>query len=241
MSAVVTGSRQRFAERRRRRRWRSARPLVVLAAAGVLAAVVLSVVWFTSVFGVRNVEVVGAGAVSEQDITAAAEVRSGEPLARVDVDAVRSRVAALPGVAAVRVRRAWPSTLRITVTERVAVAVAREGGGLWLVDAQGVLFQQVTAAPGDLPTLRFDSFDPTDPRVRAALAVTDALPAQLRTQVGNVSAAGPESVELTMRDGRTVHWGGATKNDQKVLVLPALLRQPGSVYDVSTPSVVVVR
>jgi cell division protein FtsQ len=48
-------------------------------------------------------------------------------------------------------------------------------------------------------------------------------------------------VTLTLRDGRTVLWGGADESAAKARVLTALLGRSGTVYDVSTPSVVTVR
>src|SRR4029453_2649097 len=53
----------------------------------------------------------------------ASKVRLGEPYLGLDLNAIQARVAALPRVAAVRVKRDYPSTLRSTVTERPPVAV----------------------------------------------------------------------------------------------------------------------
>ena len=60
-------------------------------------------------------------------------------------------------------------------------------------------------------------------------------------QVTAVRAPTPESVTLTLSRGRTVLWGGAEQPAAKAAALTALLRRPGTHYDVSTPSVVTVR
>lgn len=196
-------------------------------------------VWFSGLFAVRGVTVVGSDARPAREVVAAAQVPMGRPLARIDTGAVRRRVAALPGVASVRVVRAWPSTVRIAVTERQPVAVVSQGDALWLIDGDGMLFERVRSAPSNLPQLAWP--DSGDKAARAALEVVRALPVSLRTLVDRVSARTPESVELRLRDGRSVMWGGADRNDEKARVLQALLRQPGESYDVSTPAVVVVR
>ena len=249
MSVVVSGSRRRFEARRRRRRWRSVQPVVLLAVVALVAGVAVWTVWFSSLLSVRRVTVVGSadqpggqlGRPVDHQVSAAARAALGRPLARVDLQAVRDRVEAIAGVASARVLRSWPSTLRVVVTERQAVAVVVRSGSPWLVDGRGVTFQQVPTAPQALPLLDVTDPDPRDPVTSATLAAVRELPVSLRARVRSVSASTPESVRLALRDGRSVMWGGADRGDEKARVLQALLHQPGTVYDVSTPSVVVIR
>src|SRR5689334_7992853 len=97
---------------------RSRRFRVGLAATGVVGAVLVWVVGFTSVVGVRNVDVRGTSVVSADAVRVAAGVPSGRPLARVDLGAVTARVETIPGVAHARVSRSWPSMLTIDIAER---------------------------------------------------------------------------------------------------------------------------
>ncbi len=78
----------------------------------------------------------------------------GTPLARLDTDEVADRVRALPSVASVDVRRSWPHTLVIEVTERTPVAVVAATDGFVVLDASGVVFNQVTARPPSVVLLR---------------------------------------------------------------------------------------
>ena len=55
----------------------------------------------------------------------------------VNVDEVQHAVTALPWIAQASVRRVWPDTLAINVTEQKAIAMWAKGG---LVNQQGVLF-----------------------------------------------------------------------------------------------------
>ncbi|HZB47744.1 MAG TPA: FtsQ-type POTRA domain-containing protein, partial [Mycobacteriales bacterium] len=180
-------------------------------------------------------------ALAAADVRAAAAVRPGEPLARVDTGAVADRVRALPGVARVAVTRSWPGTLRVAVTERTGVAVLPRGGATWLIDAGGVVFQRLAVRPSGVPRLSVAHAGPADPATRAALSALTALPPALARQVLVVAAPTPDSVTLTLTGSRTVMWGGSEESAAKARVLPAVLGRPGRHYDVSTPSVVTVR
>lgn len=70
----------------------------------------------------------------------------------VDVDSVRTAAEALPWAASARVRRMWPATLRVQITEQQAVAGWNDGGFL---NAAGEAFfpQAGMAAPAGLPQL----------------------------------------------------------------------------------------
>jgi cell division protein FtsQ len=72
-------------------------------------------------------------------------------LVSVDLDAVRSAVAALPWVDTVSVQRAWPRGLSVSVVEQVAAARWGESG---LLNTRGELFaSQATHIPPELARL----------------------------------------------------------------------------------------
>ena len=220
---------------------RRGRVLIGVAVAVVVLAAAVWVVGFTGLLGVRTVAVTGARALSADQIRSVAAVPDGQPLARVDTAAVAGRVRSLAGVARVAVSRSWPGTVRITVTERRGVAVVRRDGAGWLIDGAGVVFQRAPAGLRALPLLEVPGARPDDAGTRAALSALTALPPGVVEQVTVVRAATPESVTLTLSRDRTVLWGGAEQPAAKAAVLAALLRRPGTHYDISTPSVVTVR
>lgn len=209
-------------------------------AAAVLVIGAIWVVGFTGVLGVRQVTVTGVKALSADQVRAAAAVPDGRPLARVDTDAVAEHVRGLAGVERVAVTRSWPGTLRITVTERRGVALVDRGEAFWLVDPDGIVFQRLAGRP-KLPVLRIPGVAPDNEPARAALTAVTALSPALLARVGEVRAPTAEQVTLYLTDKRTVRWGGAADSAAKATVLSALLSRPGTVYDVSTPSVVSVR
>ena len=212
-------------------------------AAGAAVLVLVAAGWavgFSGLLGVRTVAVTGVTALSADQVRTAAAVPDGRPLARVDVGGIAERVRGLAGVERVAVARSWPGTIRITVTERRGIAIVSRDGGIWLVDPDGVVFQRVAARP-KLPLLVLPDVGPGNPAARSALAAVSALPAPVTAQLVQVKAPTPEQVTLVLTGRRTVLWGGAADSPAKAAVLTALLRRPGTHYDVSTPSVVTVR
>ena len=75
----------------------------------------------------------------------------------------------------------------------------------------------------------------------AAALVAGVLPAQVAHQIGSISAPSAETVTLTLTDGRTVLWGGTDRSPDKARLLPVLMGQPGSYFDLSDPSAVISR
>ena len=227
-------------------RWEQRRPLVITASLVTVAAFGLWLLLWSGVFGLSSVKVSGTSRLTNAQVLAAAGLRPGTPLVSLDIAAVRRRIAALPPVAAVEVHRDWPSTVRIVIRERQARAVVVTDAGLRLVDRAGVAFAAVASQPALLPRITVDRSGPgpgsgPDPAVRAAVAVLDALPGPLQTQVVGLSAASAESVQLTLKGHRQVVWGSVRDSARKAAVLAALLSRPAHVYDVSAPGVAVTR
>ncbi|AFM17910.1 cell division septal protein [Mycolicibacterium chubuense NBB4] len=196
--------------------------------------------YFTPIMSARNIVVTGLGAVTQDEVTAAAAVAPGTPLLQVDTDAVAERVADIRRVASARVQREYPSTLRITVVERVPVVVRDYPDGVHLFDKDGVDFATGPPPPG-VPYLDTEHPGPDDPATKAALEVMTSLRPEVASQVGRVSAQSVAAITLTLIDGRTVVWGTTDRTEEKALKLGALLTQPGKTYDVSSPDLPTVK
>jgi cell division protein FtsQ len=203
------------------------------------------VVGFSSVLGVGTVQVMGVSGALANDVRTGAAVPDGFPLARLDTGAIAARVGAIKQVRSVRVDKAYPSTVRIVVQPRIAVGyrpVAPGSATVRLVDAANVGFADAAAAPGRLPELVVPiGTASSDPAAGASAAVAGALTAGVARQVARISAATTESVTVTLRDGRTVFWGGLDRDSDKAKLLTALLAQPGRYFDISDPDAVVSR
>ena len=221
-----------------RRRW----PLLL--AVGLVVAVVASavyVVYFTSVLALRTVSVAGAGQAVEQQVREQLAPHLGEPLAELDTDALQQRLDTIPEIAASTVDRAWPNGLTVTVRLRAAVAVTKANDAWWSLDAGGVPFAPARIRPAKLMQVELATPGPRDPSTTAALAVLSALPASVTALVSSVRAASPYRIELVLTDKRTVIWGDPSASAQKAKVLPVMLQQPGTVFDLSDPTMVSVK
>ncbi|MCV7261146.1 cell division protein FtsQ/DivIB [Mycobacterium shimoidei] len=198
------------------------------------------ILYFTPVMSVRDVIVIGVGAVSREEVLDTAKVQLGTPLLQVDTGAIADRVAAIRRVASARVQRQYPSALRITVVERIPVVVKDFPDGPHLYDRDGVDFA-TAPPPAALPYIDVDNPGPSDPATKAALEVLTALRPEVAGQVGRIAAPSVASITLTLTDGRTVIWGTTDRTDEKAEKLAALLTQPGHTYDVSSPDLPTVK
>ena len=104
-------------------------------------------------FAVSDIQAVGRNRTCGTDLLSALGVRRGTPILAVDLQQARLRVESLPWVAAARVERRLPGTLRITLTERVPSAVWQNGGRSLLIDGQGTAIMPVATQMDGLPIL----------------------------------------------------------------------------------------
>ena len=223
-----------FRKRRHAGRWRRMRTLVL---ALLLVALVSGSVWlvfYSSYVTAQSVDVTGTRTVGESRIERAADVPTGTPLARVDLDAIRARVESISSVRRVEVSRSWPHTVHIAVTERTPIAVLDRGNGLQAMDSEGVLFGSFATRPRGLPLVRTDPDTRSEALVETA-RVIDALPERIAVRVEAVEVATIDEIQLVLSNGRRVLWGSAENSDQKAEVLGVLLKQPSQQIDVSVP------
>jgi cell division protein FtsQ len=218
---------RRIAERRKAiiaARVRRRRRLLGWGLAVIVLAVGVAYLIRTPLFGLSAVRVTGAEAVAEAEVLEAARVRLGEPYLGLDLAAIQGRVAALPRVAAVRVTRDYPSSLRIAVTERPPVASVSTGDIYWLVAADGTVLEAAGRRPADLPYVasvplpdgvRPGSRLPPGNELANALTALGGMAPQLKRQVTGVNARTLDSLEFTLKDGTRVLYGLAVDQPAK--------------------------
>jgi cell division protein FtsQ len=235
----------RIAERRksaRRRRWLQV-ALVVVVVLGIIG--VAAAALFTPVLGVRSIEVVGLSTLTQDEVVDSARLELGDPMLLVDPGGIHERVSSIPEVASVHVVRKWPSTVRIEIRERVAVALVAVGENAFrAVDASGHDFAAVEDRPAGLPLIAIDpqGID-TAGRIKAAVDVVLTLPEYLRLAITSVSADSPDDVRFMLTNGDQIRWGSPERADDKAAALAVLVSrtaavgQDVAVYDVSSPEV----
>ena len=196
------------------------------------AAFVVAAAWGavnSPLLDVDHISVAGAAHVTASAVREASGVEHGTPLVAVDVDATERAIARLPWVNSADVRRKWPGTMIVEITERVAVAVVPAADGGWaILDAAGRVLEVTTAEEGaalELPVLE-------GARPGAAGAVVDdqvgslrvlaRLPKEVAVTVRGVGADGAEVV-MRLEGGGEVRFGDASNIDEKVLALATVL------------------
>jgi cell division protein FtsQ len=206
---------------------------VVGLAAGVAWALLGS-----SFFVVRSVRISGSATVPRATVLAAAGVRLGTPLIRVDPGAVARRVERITQVQSARVTKSWPDTVVIWIKRRTAVLAVAARGGFDRMDRYGVVLGWGAAPPPGLILLASPPGSAATLRGNEVVLLTGTvvgdLPAWLRRQVTAVRAAGG-IVTLLLRGGATVTWGGPARGAEKAAELAILLRTGARYYDVSDP------
>jgi hypothetical protein len=101
---------------------------------------------------VRSITVEGCRRTSPDSIIRLSGVNKGEPLLRIDLDEIRTRVLRHPVVRDATVVRELPDTLRISVQERSPVAAVMEHD-FSLVDTNGVVVERVPVYPDGYPLI----------------------------------------------------------------------------------------
>ena len=193
---------------------------------------------------VRQVSVQGEGHTSRQTVLRASGLVRHPLMIDVDTGRLERRLEALPWVGRATVARNWPSTISISLHERVPAAVASTTGGDWaLIDSTGHVLLRSTGSAGaptapprlraPVPTLRgLEQLPATGSQLPAsassALRVLGTLQPPLISQVGSVDVLPNGEVALTLGTGVVVQLGDASRLKQELAATQAVLSQVGA-------------
>jgi cell division protein FtsQ len=211
---------------------------------GVLGlAIVIGASWAllgSSLLVVRHVKVTGNRQVSAAEVRAAAGIRQGTPLARLNSAAATRGVERIAWVQSAQVKRSWPDGVVISIQERTPSLIVASAGQFDVVDVHGVVVRRLLRRPSGMPLL---TAAPAALRgstaVRAAVLVLREVPGSVRQQVRSVTAVASGAVTLHLRGGITVRWGGTGDGAAKGRELTSLMRTKAHYYDISSPVVAV--
>ena len=223
---------RRNSDERRPSRWR-VRVLWLVALLVVLGGAVAAVV-FAPQLAVARVDVTGTDAVgTDPDLAAAVRdavaVEPGDPMLLIDVAATRSRVAALPEVASVSVRREWPDVVTVQVAPRRTVALVRVGeasaevapGGrvrtvLGAGQPPSALVAALTVDPALLQPAALQPGAVLPEPVRTAAIVLEQVPEPVRPALGDGRLAADGTLEFELQAGGTVRFGPLDRSPAKL-------------------------
>ena len=200
----------------------------------------------SAIFAVRHLSVAGNHRLTTSDIQRAAGLSGASNVIWMSTSSVERRLLADPWIASASVSRLLPSSLSITIRERIPVAVAaRPTGPDMLIASDGTVLGIATGGfrlpaiqvPANLTLKSGSRVSPSTPALRAA---TD-FPSLVRGRIATVSL-GREGIELLTRDGIRVIYGDAYAAAAKGAAIEAVLvwlqqhHVSPSYIDVSAPS-----
>ncbi|HEY8574804.1 MAG TPA: FtsQ-type POTRA domain-containing protein [Devosia sp.] len=102
-------------------------------------------------FAIGEISITGQTLTGEQAIFDALGVEPHTSTVSFDVEAARQRIAELPAVETVSVRKTYPGDLIVTITEETPVARWRVDGITFVIDAAGEQIGEDRGAYGELP------------------------------------------------------------------------------------------
>lgn len=158
-------------------------------------------------FGIHEVEIAAMPNAPEITDARVAEVRAlivpegRHSILSLDPDAVKTRVESLDWVAEARVRRLWPSTLRVEVTRRQEYALWQEGDQVSVIDSNGErLLAERAADHPDLPRVVGEG---AGPAAEPLLIALEDLP-QVRARLQQLVRIGDRRWNVELTSGATV-------------------------------------
>ena len=238
---------------------RARKLLYTASALAIIAVLYVVLVFFSPLLATQKITVRGASLLETTQVEQKLEPLRGVPLTRIDEKKVRELIGQDNVIRSVQVESRPPHELVVTLKERTAVAVVKQGDTYHTVDSDGVSLLESTTQPDtSVPLVHFSGDDPqTSVEFRTISTALSAMPSELLAQVKEASATSTSSITLTLRDNTTVQWGTAEESELKAKVLLSLRQaiakraqeesssgaqtQQVTVYDVSAPRVPVTR
>lgn len=119
----------------------------LLVAATFLSALFIyaySVLLSADYLAIKEVSVRGTKELTEQDILTLAKIKPQVNILSVNTEAVAKRISANPWVKQIYVGRELPDRLVLDVRERTPIALVKQGGAFYLMDAGGFVFKKLS-------------------------------------------------------------------------------------------------
>ncbi len=233
--------------------------VVLIIVVAVAAVGGFAVVYNSSLFTVENVTVSGVEHLTSDEMAQLANVPADTTLLRLDTDTIANRVKANAWVDDVKVKRVFPNTVELDVTEREVAAIveiptnsgssvkqwaiAKDHTWLMPIPEPGSEAAKTTSAKiyedaenvmhiKDVPigTKAEIGKECADSNVNNALDIISGMTTELADQVKEVSAGGTAETTLILDNGVEVAFGRAEDiRDKERVVLEILAQNPDGV------------
>lgn len=160
-------------------------------------------------FRLEQVHIQGASPAGQIAIRRALDLRQGQPLAGLDIEAVRAGVEQVGWVQEARVVRLLPDTLIIAVTERRPLAVWQSGGRTTVIDGRGQVIEG--ADPGRFAELPLVVGQGADAAAAELIPLIDAWP-RLKGRLEAVVRVDERRWDLRLKDGGIIQLPAAEED-----------------------------
>jgi cell division protein FtsQ len=180
---------------------------------------------------INAITIQGANRMAEGDALAILDGLQGSSMVTADLESWRQKLLDAPWVADAKMRRVFPRTVAVVISEREPLGIGRIQNTNYLIDREGSVIDAFGPkyAEFDLPIIdglesRADDRDPSEPERRAALAGRALSDFQRHPELGRlvsqikVSNAN-DAVVILKDDGVLLHTGDAHFADRVQLYL----------------------
>jgi cell division protein FtsQ len=243
------------AQRRKTARAKASRPFKI----AIVLAVIVAALWIsyivvsqTLAFAITDVQVEGAEHLTEQEALALADIADDATLLNVDTAAIATSFKRDAWVADIKVKKQFPSTLKIVVTERQMQAVVEVPVGAtqaiqdWAISADGIWLMAIPAQDSeigkqlsakiyeDAASMLLITGVPygvspaigakcTDSNILNALEIVAGMTTDLSNRVKKVTATDAESTLLTLDDNVEIAFGTADDIREKERIVEEIM------------------
>ena len=213
----------------------------------------------SSAFAIKGVQVTGADHLTESDMNALAPIPEGATLFNLDTELLERSILRDAWVQDVTIKRKFPSTIEIVITERQIGAVVEVSSSdakttqPWAISSDGMWLMAIPDPESEIgqaisPKIYEDADNAlhikdvpygivpemgaycTDDNVNNALSIVDGMTTSLAEQVQEVSATDAESTLLTLKNGVQIAFGTAENiRDKERICLEILEQNPDRV------------
>lgn len=223
----------------------SRRLILTRVATAVLAVVALAaVVWmlfFSSIFALRENALKVTSSQEGLDLTSAqslAQEEVGTPLPRIGTGGLREAILQDPHYLDAKISRRWPNGLDVVVEPRIPILAWEQSAGKYqMIGADGIAIDSQGEPAAGATVVKLSGEKTLSERgVNEIKTVLDSLDASLGDQLQFVSYnAG--LITLNLGSGAQVVWGSSEDSSVKNQVVTVLMNNRGAaVYDVTDPT-----
>lgn len=228
----MTRSRKRNPAKNRQRQLNKLQSLFFI----VLLVVAGYIFLQSSVFAIKEVKITGLETLQDSEIRKMAGINLGINTFKLSLNVVESRVEIQPMVKAVTVRRSYPDTIVIAITERKAVALVPLNSDFMALDQDGYFLYKVSDySKANLPIitgLRLGTLTPgkqiVNPGLTTALKFLQKMDIRLVSQLSELNVADPQMIIMYNLEGAEIRLGAAESIDQKLGLIMETLRKAGN-------------